>query len=61
MLKELQLLHEVKADTIEVFEDLQLVINQLISLYKWKNDTLVEYFDIISLAIVCFVIIQKEN
>jgi len=34
MLKELQLLQEVKADTIEVFEDLQLVINQLIDLYK---------------------------
>ena len=48
MLKELQLLQEVKADTIEVFEDLQLVINQLIGLYKWKDDTLEEYFDIVS-------------
>ena len=61
MLKELQLLQEVKADTIEVFEDLQLVINQLIGLYKWKDDTLEEYFDIVSLAVVCFVIIRKEN
>ena len=61
MLKELQLLQEVKADTIEVFEDLQLVINQLIGLYKWKDDTLEEYFDIVSPATVCFAIIQKEN
>ena len=61
MLKELQLLQEVKADTIEVFEDLQLVINQLIGLYKWKDDTLEEYFHIVSPAAVCFVIIQKEN
>jgi len=61
MLKELQLLQEVKDDTIEVFEDLQLVINQLIGLYKWKDDTLEEYFDIVSPATVCFVIIQKEN
>ena len=61
MLKELQLLQEVKADNIEVFEDLQLVINQLIILYKWKDDTLEEYFDIVSPATVCFIIIQKEN
>ena len=61
MLKELQLLQEVKADTIEIFEDLQLVINQLIGLYKWKDDTLEEYFDIVSLAAVCFIIIQKEK
>jgi len=59
MLKELQLLQEVKADTIEVFEDLQLVINQLIGLYKWKDDTLEEYFDIVSPAAVCFIIIQN--
>jgi len=61
MLKKLQLLQGVKADTIEVFEDLQLVINQLIDLYKWKDDTLEEYFDIVSPAEVCFIIIQKEN
>ena len=61
MLKELQLLQEVKADTIEVFEDLQLVINQLIGLYKWKDDTLEEYFDIVSPTVVCFIIIQKEK
>ena len=33
ILKGLQLLHEVKAESIEIFGDSQLVINQLIGLY----------------------------
>ena len=33
ILKGLQLLHEVKAEVIEVFGDSQLIINQLIGLY----------------------------
>ena len=40
ILKALQLLHEVKAETIKVFGDSQLIINQLISLYECKEDTL---------------------
>ena len=40
ILKGLQLLHEVKAEAIEVSRDSQLIINQLIGLYECKEDTL---------------------
>ena len=45
ILKGLQLLHEVKAEAIEVFGDSQLIINQLIGLYECKEDTLKGYYD----------------
>ena len=45
ILKGLQLLHEVKAESIEVLEDSQLVINQLINLYECKDDILKGYHD----------------
>jgi len=45
ILKGLQLLHEVKAEEIEVFGDSQLIINQLIGLYECKEDTLRGYYD----------------
>ena len=45
ILKGLQLLHEVKAKAIEVFEDSQLIINQLIGLYECKEDTLRGNYD----------------
>ena len=45
ILKGLQLLHEVKAESIEVFRDLQLIINQLIGLYECKDDILRGYYD----------------
>ena len=45
ILKGLQLLREVKAKSIEVFGDSQLVINQLIGLYECKEDTLRRYHD----------------
>ena len=45
ILKGLQLLHEVKAEAIEVFGDSQLVINQLIGLYEYKNDIMRGYYD----------------
>ena len=45
ILKGLQLLHEVKAEAIEVFGDSQLIINQLIGLYECKEDTLRGYYD----------------
>ena len=38
ILKGLQLLHEVKAEAIEVFGDSQLIINQLIGLYECKEE-----------------------
>ena len=40
ILKGLQLLHEVKAEAIEVFGDSQLVINQFVGLYECKEDAL---------------------
>ena len=43
VLKGLQLLHEVKAKSIEVFGDSQLIINQLIGLYECKEETLKGY------------------
>ena len=45
ILKGLQLLHEVKAKAIEIFEDSHLIINQLIGLYECKEDTLRRYYD----------------
>ena len=45
ILKGLQLLQEVKADAIEIFEDSQLIINQLIGLYECKDDVLRNYYE----------------
>ena len=45
ILKGLQLLYEVKAESIEVYGDSQLVINQLIGLYECKDDILKVYHD----------------
>ena len=45
ILKGLQLLQEVKAKSVEIFQDSQLVINQLIGLYKCKCDSLKGYHD----------------
>jgi ribonuclease HI len=45
VLKGLQLLQEVKAESIEIFDDSQLVINQLIGLYECKDEILREYYD----------------
>ena len=40
-----QLLHEVKAESVEVFGDSQLVINQLIGVYECKDEVLRKYYD----------------
>jgi ribonuclease HI len=45
ILKALQLLQEVKAESIEIFRDSQLVINQLVALYECKDDILKGYYD----------------
>jgi ribonuclease HI len=45
ILKGLQLLQEVKAESVEIFGDPQLVINQLIGLYERKDDILKGYYD----------------
>ena len=45
ILKGLQLLQEEKAESIKIFGDLQLVINQLIGLYECKDDILRGYYD----------------
>jgi ribonuclease HI len=45
ILKGLQLLQEVKADSVEIFGDSRLVINQLIGLYECKDDILKTYHD----------------
>ena len=45
ILKGIQLLHEVKAEIIEVFGDSQLVINQLLVLYESKGDVLRKYYE----------------
>ena len=41
----IQLLHDVKAEAIEIFGDSLLIINQLIGLYECKEDTLRRYYD----------------
>ena len=45
ILKGLQLLQEVKADTIEIFGNSKLIINQLICLYECKDDILRDYYE----------------
>jgi len=45
VLRGIQLLHEVKAEAIEIFGDSLLIINQLIGLYECKEDTLRRYHD----------------
>lgn len=45
ILKGLQLLHEIKTEIIEVFGNSQLMINQLLNVYKCKHDILREYLD----------------
>ena len=40
VLRGIQLLHEVKAEAIEIFRDSLLIINQLIGPYECKEDTL---------------------
>jgi len=45
ILKGLQLLQEVKAESIEIFRDSQLAINQLISLYECKDGIMKGYHD----------------
>ena len=44
VLKGIQLLHEVKAEAIQIFGDSQLIINQLIGMYECKEDTLWRYY-----------------
>ena len=45
ILKEIQLLQEVKADAVEIFGDSMLVINQLIGEYECKDDVLHLYHE----------------
>jgi len=45
ILKGIQLLHEVKAESIEVFGDSHLVINQLLGLYECKDDVLRKFYE----------------
>ena len=40
ILKGIQLLREIKADTIEIFGDSMLVINQLVGEYECKDDVI---------------------
>jgi len=45
-LKELNFyVHEVKAEFVEIFGDSQLVINQLLGLYEYKDDILRKYYE----------------
>jgi len=45
VLKGIQLLHEIKAESIEVFGDSQLVINHLLGLCECKDDVLRKYYE----------------
>ena len=45
ILKGIQLLREIKADAVEKFEDLMLVINQLLGEYECKDDILWVYHE----------------
>jgi ribonuclease HI len=45
ILKGIKLLKEVKADTVEVLGDLQLVINEFLGVYECNNEILLDYFE----------------
>ena len=45
LLKEIRLLQEIGADTVEIFGDSMLVVNQLIGIYECKDDTLRVYHE----------------
>ena len=45
ILKEIQLLREIKADTVEILGDSMLVINQLVGEYECKDDILHLYHE----------------
>ena len=45
ILKGIQLLHEVKSKSIEVFGDSQLAVNKLLSLYECKDDVLRKHYE----------------
>jgi ribonuclease HI/probable phosphoglycerate mutase len=45
ILKGIKLLKEGKTDTVEIFGNLQLVINQLPVIYECNNEVLLDYFE----------------
>ena len=45
LLKEIRLLQEIGADTVEIFGDSMLVVNQLIGIYGCKDDILWVYHE----------------
>ena len=45
ILKDIQLLQEIKADAVEIFGDSMLVINQLVGEYECKDDILQLYHE----------------
>jgi ribonuclease HI len=45
LIKGLELLKEVRADTVEVFGDSMLVINQLAGIYECRSEVLISYYE----------------
>jgi ribonuclease HI len=45
LVKELELLREVRADAVEIFGDSMLVINQLAGIYECRSEVLIIYHE----------------
>jgi len=45
LVKRLELLREVRADAVEIFDDSMLVINQLARVYECRSEILVSYYE----------------
>jgi len=58
-LRGIQLLHEVKAECVEIFGDSQLVINQLLGLYECKDDILRNIMKNAENLLILFFVIMK--
>ena len=45
LIKGLELLREIHVDTIEIFGDSMLVINQLVGIYEYRSEVLISYYE----------------
>jgi ribonuclease HI len=45
LIKGLELLKEIRADTVEIFGDSMLVINQLAGIYECRSEVLISYYE----------------
>jgi len=45
LIKGLELLREIRANAVEIFDDSMLVINQLAGIYEYRSEVLISYYE----------------